>query len=54
MTEGLSPRCPTIFDTALNTTREEEGCVQRLDVVRETKCDVKNQVMAAWVGCLGG
>lgn len=44
MTEGLSPECPTVWDPVLNGTRPEDECVQRLGVVKGTRCDFKTQV----------
>ena len=46
VTEGLSPECPTIWDEALNATREEDECAQRHGVVKGSHCDPKNQVRA--------
>ena len=53
MTEGLSPECPAIWDPRTKSIRPESQCAQRLEVVTETKCDVKNQVgrVAPWWWC---
>ena len=53
VTEGLSAECPVVWDVALNGTRPEAQCAQRLDLVKEAKCDVKNQVWCVVWGCEG-